>query len=138
MSDLSNAPTSAADEKSTHLAAIDIKSIQLPEGALPLLERKMRVRRLDVFPGGIIGLHEHKDRPAILYVLRGSMVVHDNVHEKPIVVEEGEAVTEFNKITHWAKNCSDKLPLALLTFDLLDDRAHPVRTGGNAASLRGD
>ena len=136
MSDLQHAPTSVADEKSTHLAAIALRDIKLPEGARPLLERKMRVRRLDVFPGGVIGLHDHSDRPAILYVLRGSMIVHDNQRDEPRVIEEGEAITEFNMIRHWARNCSDKLPLALLTFDLLDDSANPVPTGGSHAGLR--
>lgn len=121
MTDLTNAPTSVADEKSTNLQMINISDIVIPPGGKPILERKMRVRRLDVFPGGVIGLHDHANRPAILFVLRGSFTIYNSTTDEPEVVHEGEAVREFGHLKHWAKNNSDTLPLALLTFDLLDD-----------------
>lgn len=125
MTEKHEAPTTTADERSTHIAAIRISDITLPEGATPILDRAMRVRRMDVFPGGVIGLHDHSDRPAILYVLHGSMTVHDETHEVEAVVEQGHAVAEFGNLQHWAKNNSDIEPLAILTFDLLDA---PVET----------
>lgn len=119
---------STADEKSTHLAAIRIRDIPWKPDALPIIDRAMRVRRFDVHPGGVIGLHDHSDRPAILFVLHGSMTVHDEKLGTSAVVDEGEAVAEFGDVVRWAQNNSDKLPLALLTFDLLDDRAAPLPT----------
>nr|WP_269778431.1 cupin domain-containing protein [Microbacterium sp. MAH-37] len=116
------------DEKSTHLAAIRISEIPFKPGTLPLADRAMRVRRLDVHPGGVIGVHDHSDRPAILFVLHGSMTVHDENLGTAAIVNEGEAVAEFGDLQHWAQNNSDKLPLALLTFDLLDDSAEPLAT----------
>lgn len=121
MVDITNAPDSTADEKSTTLQTIDISKIKVPPGGKPLLERQMRVRRLDVFPGGVIGVHDHGNRPAILFVLHGSFTVYDSKRDEPMVINEGEAIAEFGDLKHWAKNNSDKLPLALLTFDLLDD-----------------
>ena len=126
MVDITNAPTTVADEKSTTLKTIEIADIKIPEGGKPILERQMRVRRLDVFPDGIIGLHDHGNRPAILYVLRGSFTIYNSTSDEPEVVNEGEAVTEFGQLKHWARNNSRTLPLALLTFDLLDDGA-PAR-----------
>ncbi|SED95688.1 cupin domain-containing protein [Ruania alba] len=119
---------STVDEKSTHIAAVRIGDIPLKPGALPILDRAMRLRRMDVHPGGVIGLHDHSDRPAILFVLHGSMTVHDDNLGTSAVVNEGEAVAEFGDVQHWAQNNSDKLPLALLTFDLLDDSASPLPT----------
>lgn len=126
--DLENAPTESTDIKSINLAAIAIPDIKLPDGAKPLLERKMHLRRLDVSPGGVIPLHEHQDQPTILYVVSGCMYVHDNLNSESQMVEAGDAAIEYNNIRHWAKNCSDSLPLTLLTFDLLDDSDDPVPT----------
>jgi hypothetical protein len=39
-----------------------------------------------VFPGGVIGLHDHSNRPAILFVPKGSMTVHDDKSDAPTVV----------------------------------------------------
>ena len=66
--DLANAPKDTADEKSTPLNYFQISEIQIPPGRAPILDRKMRLRRLDVFPGGTIGLHDHSNRPAISVV----------------------------------------------------------------------
>src|SRR5689334_20243617 len=35
--------------------------------------RALRMRFATVQPGGIIGLHSHKDRPAVVYMLQGTM-----------------------------------------------------------------
>jgi quercetin dioxygenase-like cupin family protein len=120
--DLTDAPTSNAEEKSTPLNHIQISEITLPADGAPIRDRKMRLRRLDVFPGGVIGLHDHSNRPAILFVLKGSMTVHEDKSDSPIVVNEGESVREVG-VMHYAVNNSDKDPLSLLTFDLLDDGA---------------
>lgn len=121
MVDLSNAPTDETQEKSTVLATIEIKDIMLKEGGKPILERKMRCRRLDVFPGGVVGIHSHDNRPAILFVLKGSMTFYSSKEDKPFVVSEGETYTEFNDVKHYALNNSDKDFLQILTFDLFDD-----------------
>jgi quercetin dioxygenase-like cupin family protein len=118
--DLTHAPNSTADEKSTPLNYFQISEIQIPAAGALILARKMRLRRLDVFPGGVIGVHDHSNRPAILFVLRGSMTIYDNKSDSPTVVTEGESVREFG-VMHYALNNSDENPLSLLTFDLLDD-----------------
>jgi quercetin dioxygenase-like cupin family protein len=86
----------------------------------PTADRKMRLRHLDVFPGGVSGLHDHSNRPAILYVLRGTMTVYDDKADAPIVVNEGESVREVG-LMHYAVNNSQKVALSLFTFDVLDD-----------------
>ncbi|MAO28363.1 cupin domain-containing protein [Roseovarius sp.] len=121
MSDLKNAPTDASKEQSVTLNMIQIKDIMLQEGGKPILERMMRLRRLDVFPGGVVPVHSHENRPAILFVLHGSMTIHSNKDDKPLVINQGESVTEFNDIRHYAKNNSDSDFLQILTFDLFDD-----------------
>src|SRR6185437_3434243 len=34
--------------------------------------RQLRMRMLTIEPGGYIGIHSHKDRPAVVYVMQGS------------------------------------------------------------------
>lgn len=121
MNNLDNAPTDPSKEQSTTLNVINIKDIMLEDGGKPILERQMRLRRLDVFPGGSIPVHSHENRPAILFVLHGSMTVYSSKEDEPRVVSQGESITEFNDIKHYAKNNSDKDFLQILTFDLLDD-----------------
>lgn len=90
------------------MATIDIKDIMLAENGKPILERKMRCRRLDVFTGGVACVHSHENRPAILFVLKGSMTFYSNKEDKPVVVSEGKTYTEFNDVKHYAVNNSDK------------------------------
>lgn len=67
-------------------------------------------------------MHDHSNWPAILCVLRGSMTVYDDKSDAPTVVNEGESVREVG-LMHYAVNNSQKDPLSLLTFGLLDDGA---------------
>ncbi|WP_455427082.1 cupin domain-containing protein [Dryocola sp. LX212] len=109
------------NEISTELASIFMADIIVPEGAKPLLERRMRCRVLECHPGKIIPLHSHKNRPALLYVLQGSGEEHSNKHPGTAIWKEGDCYAEYNDTEHWVKNRSDVIPLRVLTFDLLDD-----------------
>ncbi len=119
---LDNAPvTDYSQERSTELSAIRIPEIVVPEYGKPLLERRMRLRQLDVIPGGVVGVHSHENRPAILFILKGSVTFYENNREEPLVLNEGEAIAEFNDLKHYAVNNSATEVLQILTFDLLDD-----------------
>jgi quercetin dioxygenase-like cupin family protein len=109
------------NEISTELASINIPDVKIPAWGKPLLERRMRCRLLECHPGGTITLHSHENRPAILYVLQGSGEEHSNKSDVPVVWKEGDCYAEYNDVEHWVKNLSDKAPLRILTFDLLDD-----------------
>lgn len=119
---LDNAPaTDHSQETSVELATIPIPEIVVPDYGKPLLERRMRVRRLDVIPGGVVGVHSHENRPAILFILKGSVTFYENTRDEPYVLNEGEAISEFNNLVHYAVNNSKTEMLQILTFDLLDD-----------------
>jgi len=40
--------------------------------------RPLRMRKITVKPGGVLGLHNHVDRPAITYMLQGQMTYHQD------------------------------------------------------------
>lgn len=135
---LDNAPaTDHSQETSTELATIQIPDIIVPGYGKPLLERRMRLRRLNVVPGGTVGVHSHENRPAILFTLKGSATFYSSNRDEPFVLNEGEAFAEYNDVRHYAVNNSKTEMLQFLTFDLLDDEdnnkrnnLHPDGDGG--------
>jgi quercetin dioxygenase-like cupin family protein len=65
--------------------------------------RPLRMRRITLQPGGVLGLHNHIDRPAITYLLQGEMTYH--AEGKPDqVVRPGGGFAEGRATTHWAEN----------------------------------
>jgi quercetin dioxygenase-like cupin family protein len=79
--------------------------------------KELRMRILTIEPGGYIGLHSHKDRPAVVYFLKGTDTV---------LSEDGTAKTfrpgdssSANKGTmHWHSN-RGKEPVVVLAVDIL-------------------
>jgi quercetin dioxygenase-like cupin family protein len=79
--------------------------------------RQLRLRVLNLEPGGVIGLHSHKDRPAVAYVLQGALTEHPDGgamkdHSK------GETVSAGKETTHWEEN-KGKTPVVLIVADIL-------------------
>jgi quercetin dioxygenase-like cupin family protein len=81
-----------------HLAAIDLGSEI--EG---MAGRQLRMRMVTIEPGGVIGpIHDHKDRPGVVYILQGKITDHRNGTSK----EYGPGVgwPEDRNTTHWLEN----------------------------------
>lgn len=65
--------------------------------------RQLRLRVVTIEPGGAIPLHSHNGRPAVAYVLQGTLTEHREGSEA-IDRHEGQSWTEGKDITHWAEN----------------------------------
>jgi quercetin dioxygenase-like cupin family protein len=64
-------PTENKGAKIDTLATIDLgPEIDGMQG------RQLRLRLITVEPGGVLGLHSHKDRPAVARVLQGALTLH--------------------------------------------------------------
>ncbi len=98
-----------------------LSMIPLVNERVGLKEHALRLRRLVVQPGGVVAWHSHADRPAIIYVVSGSITEHSSTCAVPIVHRAGETSTESGGISHWWKNHTDK-PVVLLSADLLHDQ----------------
>ena len=46
------------------------------QGLDDLAQRQMRIRQITIEPGGVAGFHSHKDRPALSYIMKGSLTEH--------------------------------------------------------------
>ena len=89
--------------QSKGVSSADLRSLDLTDEIDSVAKRPLRMRRITVEPGGVIGLHSHKDRPAVNYFLQGSLTYHQE--GKPdVVMNIGEGIAEGKATTHWAEN----------------------------------
>lgn len=108
---LANAPTMPKDVTDNVLAAIDLGKEINVDG------RMLRTRRLVVQPGGIVPLHSHVDRPALIVTVSGSITEYRSNCTQPIEHHAGDISREADGISHyWINN--GKEPVVLLSSDV--------------------
>jgi quercetin dioxygenase-like cupin family protein len=83
-------------------------------------DRKFRMRKLTIEPGGVVPWHSHGERPAIIYIVEGQIEEYASNCAVPLVHKAGEVVAETKQVSHWWKNTGDKT-VVLLSADLLKD-----------------
>jgi quercetin dioxygenase-like cupin family protein len=111
---LSNAPTKPAGVTDTVLEQID-----LSKQMVKLDDHKLRIRRLEIQPGGIVPLHDHADRPALIYVVSGEITEFASDCKTGIVHKAGDTSRDAD-LKHWWKNTSTE-PVVLISADILHD-----------------
>ena len=65
--------------------------------------RQLRMRMVTIEPGGVFGpIHDHRDRPGMVYILRGTITDHRD----GVVMDYGPGVgwPEDRNTTHWLEN----------------------------------
>lgn len=108
--------TEPKDVKDTVLAGIDLgKEIPGFEG------RKLRTRMLEIQPGGVVPWHSHEDRPALIYVLEGTVTEYASNCAVPIEHKAGDISIETKEVAHWWKN-TGKTVVKLLSSDVFHDQ----------------
>lgn len=84
--------------------------------------RSLRLRMLVLQPGGVVPMHSHKDRPALIFTASGSVTEYSSACKVPIVHNAGEVSTETNGVTHWWKNTGTTVAV-LYSSDVHNDEA---------------
>ena len=46
------------------------------QGLDDFAQRQFRIRQITIEPGGVAAFHSHKDRPALTYIMKGSLTEH--------------------------------------------------------------
>ena len=110
-SDLANAPTMPKGVTDDVLSSTNLGPEINVDG------RQLRTRRLVVQPGGIVPLHSHKDRPALIYVISGSITEHSSACGAPIDHKAGDISREADGLSHYWENHSN-VPAVLLSSDV--------------------
>ena len=93
-----------------------VQAIDLGPEIEGMAGRELRMRTLTIEPGGYIGLHSHKDRPAVVYDLKGTdtVIAEDGVVKK---LTPGQSSTATKGTTHWHRNDGTE-PVVLLAVDV--------------------
>ena len=78
--------------------------------------RQLRLRILNIEPGGHIGIHSHKNRPSVVYVVKGATTVYFADGTKK-VVSAGQTTSANKNTTHWHIN-EGKEPAVFIAVDV--------------------
>jgi quercetin dioxygenase-like cupin family protein len=97
-----------------------LSMIDLSKEKVAIAGHLMRVRRLEVQPGGIVPWHSHAERPALIYVVSGEIYENNSNCAIPILHKAGEVARETHTTSHWWQN-TGKVPVTLLSFDIAVD-----------------
>jgi quercetin dioxygenase-like cupin family protein len=89
----------------------------LSKEPLALNGRQLRLRQIDMQPGGIVPWHSHNQRPAMIYIVSGEVVEYASNCAVPIMHKAGDVAPERNGTSHWWKNLGSS-PAVLLSADL--------------------
>ena len=96
-------------------------AIDLSNEAPMLKDRMFRLRQLDIAPGGIVPFHSHNDRPAQIYIVKGTIVEYATNCAVPITHTAGDIAPEKRGVSHWWQNNSNE-PVVLISVDILHDK----------------
>jgi quercetin dioxygenase-like cupin family protein len=78
---------------------------------------QLRLRVLNIAPGGHIGLHSHKDRPSVVYFDKGTdVVINEDGSSKTF--RPGDTTAEGVNTVHWHKNTGNDA-VVIYTADLV-------------------
>jgi quercetin dioxygenase-like cupin family protein len=97
-----------------------LASIDLSKEKVNLQDHQLRTRKLVVQPGGVVPWHSHEDRPALIYIVSGTIEEYASNCSVPIVHKAGEVSVEKSGVQHWWKN-TGKTPVVLLSSDVFHD-----------------
>ena len=98
-----------------------LAQIDLAGEKIALKGHLMRVRKLEIQPGGIVPWHSHGDRPALIYVQSGEIYEHASNCAVPILHKAGEIGRESNGLKHWWKN-EGNVTVVLTIADIVNDK----------------
>lgn len=113
---LTNAPTMPKGVVDTEISSIDLATENVK-----LDNRRLRLRHMTIQPGGMVPLHSHADRPALIMVNSGQIFENSSKCLVPILHKQGEVSKEFLGTMHWWKNAGKKV-VHLTISDIVNDK----------------
>jgi quercetin dioxygenase-like cupin family protein len=112
------AQTAPSENKGMNVAPISGFDLG-KQGLNDLNQRQMRIRRITIAPGGVAALHSHAQRPALSYILSGTLTEHRK-DAPDRTYKAGEVITESTDVEHWAENKGSE-PVVLVSVDLFKE-----------------
>ncbi|HME27466.1 MAG TPA: cupin domain-containing protein [Acetobacteraceae bacterium] len=99
-----------------------VGSVDLAKEPAHIEGRLLRLRRLVIQPGGVVPWHSHGDRPAIIYIISGTIEEYASNCSVPIVHRAGDVTVETHGTSHWWKNTGTET-VVLLSADLFPEKS---------------
>ena len=89
------------------------------QGLDDFAQRQFRIRQITIEPGGVAAFHSHKERPALTYIMKGSLTEHRKGGPDR-TYKAGEVLTETTDVDHWAENTTAE-PVIVISADLFKE-----------------
>ena len=118
---LGNNPLTAAAKAPVGVTEMELAFIDLSKESVNLPQRRLRYRHMEIQPGGVVPLHSHADRPALIMVNQGQIFEYSSKCMVPISHKAGEIARESNGLQHWWKN-EGNVVVVLTIADIVNDR----------------
>lgn len=116
-----NNPLPGAASAPVGVVDTELASIDLSKENVKLDQRRLRLRHMSIAPGGIVPLHSHEDRPALIMVNSGEINEYSSQCEVPILHKAGEISREALGTKHWWKNSGSQV-VHLTIADIVNDK----------------
>jgi len=92
------------------------EAIDLAPWANDMNGRRLRIRKVTIQPGGIVGVHSHDDRPNASYLIQGSLTEYRTGGFRQERGPDTEHTAGKN-IVHWQVN-EGRVPAILIVVDV--------------------
>ena len=99
----------------------ELASIELGKENVKLDQRRLRLRQMTIAPGGVVPMHSHEDRPALIMVNSGEVMEYSSKCTVPILHKAGETARESMGTKHWWKN-TGSVPVNQTIGDIVNDK----------------
>ena len=114
-------PLTGAATAPVGVTEMELSSIDLSRENVKLTQRRLRYRHMEITSGGIVPLHSHGDRPALIMVNQGQIYEYSSLCKAPILHKAGEISREYNGVMHWWKN-EGTVTVVLTIADIVNDK----------------
>jgi quercetin dioxygenase-like cupin family protein len=116
-----NNPLAGAAKAPVGVAEMELAYIDLSKESVNLPQRRLRYRHMEIQPGGVVPLHSHADRPALIMVNQGQIFEYSSQCTVPILHKAGDIARESNGLQHWWKN-EGSVVVVLTIADIVNDK----------------
>jgi quercetin dioxygenase-like cupin family protein len=114
-------PLAGAATAPVGVTEMELSFIDLGKEAVNLPQRRLRYRHMEIAPGGVVPLHSHAARPALIMVNQGQIFEYSSQCTVPILHKAGEIGRESNGLKHWWKN-EGNVVVILTIADIVNDK----------------
>jgi quercetin dioxygenase-like cupin family protein len=92
----------AAPTETKGLTIAPLSEVDLASEIPAMQGRQLRLRMITFAPGGVLGVHSHKDRPGAAFILKGTVIEHRGEVAKEY--SAGQSWAENGNVVHWVEN----------------------------------